>query len=82
MTEAETIGIIAGQKRLKSYDAENLRNIYAVMIKYMGEKGDVRNFWPLPTDYDKGQTKYTAEYIEERNKNARELAQKLGIFKN
>lgn len=77
LTEAETIGIIAGHQRLESYDAEKFRNIYAAMIRYMGEKGNIQSIWPLPTDYDNQVTK---EYIEERNKRAVELGKKLGII--
>lgn len=51
------------------------------MIKYMGSKGDVKNFWPLPTDNDVV-SKYTKEYLEERNKIGLEFAQKIGLFKN
>lgn len=80
LSAAETIGIIAGHQRLESYDAEKLRNIYGAMIRYMGAKGDVRTFWPLPTDYD-GEKIVTKEYIENRNKAAMEFAKKMGIFK-
>lgn len=79
LTEAETIGIIAGHQRLESYDAEKFRNIYGAIVRYMGEKKDIRTLWPLATDYDGG---YTAEYIKERNEMALKLADKLGIFKN
>ena len=77
LTEAETIGIIAGHQRLESYDAEKFRNIYAAMIRYMGEKGNIKQIWPLPTDYDNQVTK---EYIDDRNKYAIELGKKLGII--
>ena len=81
LTEAETMAIIAGHQRLESYDAEKFRNIFAAMIRYMGEKGNVKSFWPLPTDYD-GEKIVTKEYIENRNKAAMEFAKKVGIFKN
>lgn len=81
LTEAETLGIIAGHQRLESYSAENFRNIYGTIVRFMGEKKDVRTLWPLPTDYDNW-FGYTAEYIKERNDKALILADKLGIFKN
>lgn len=73
------MAIIAGHQRLESYDAEKFRNIYGLIIRYMGEKGDVKRFWQLPTDFDS--TGVTAEYLEERNSKAIELAKKLGIIK-
>lgn len=79
LSEAETIGIIAGHQRLQSYDAEKFRNIYGAMIRYMGEKGKVQSFWPLPTDYD-GVKTVSKEYLESRNKAAIEFAKKMGIF--
>ena len=45
----------------------------------MGEKGDVRKFWPLATDYD-GQRQITPEYIEHRNKIGMEIAKRLGFL--
>lgn len=81
LSEAETHGIIAGHQRLKSYSAENFRNIYGAIVRFMGEKKDVRTLWPLPTDYDNG-VEYTSEYLKERNDKALILADKLGIFKN
>lgn len=51
------------------------------MIKYMGTKGDVKNYWTLPTDYD-GVKTVTKEYLENRNKAAIEFAKKVGIFTN
>jgi hypothetical protein len=77
LSEAETIGIIAGHQILESYDAEKFRNIYGVMIKYMGEKGDVKKFWPLPTD---GLGAVTKEYLDKRNADAIEIAKQLGIM--
>jgi len=44
----------------------------------MGEKRDVKSIWQLPTDSEGFITK---EYLEERNKNAIEIAYKLGIIK-
>lgn len=79
LTEAETIGIIAGHQRLESYDAEKFRNVFDAIIKGNGAKGDVKTFWPLPTDYD-GAKAVTKEYIENRNKAAMEFAKKMGIF--
>lgn len=73
------MAIIAGHQRLESYDAEKFRNIYGAIIRYMGEKGDVKKFWQLPTDFDGNGV--TAEYLEERNSKAMELAKKLGIVK-
>ena len=79
LTEAETVGIIVGHQKVESYDAEKFRNIYGAMIRYMGEKGNVKSFWPLPTDsLNNGVTK---EYLDKRNANALKLAEKLGIFK-
>ena len=79
LTEAETMAIIAGHQRLESYDAEKFRNIYGIIIRYMGEKGDVKRFWQLPTDSDSNGV--TPEYLEERNSKAMEIARKLGIVK-
>jgi hypothetical protein len=45
----------------------------------MGEKGDVRQFWPLPTDYDNSK-QITPEYIEQRNKIGMEIAKRLGFL--
>jgi hypothetical protein len=71
------MAIIAGHQRLESYDAEKFRNIYGAIVRYMGEKGDIKKIWQLPTDTDGG---VTAEYIEERNNKAMEIAKKLGIL--
>lgn len=79
LTEAETIGIIAGHQRLQSYDAEKFRNVFDAIIKGNGAKGDVKSFWPLPTDYD-GAKAVSKEYLESRNKAAIEFAKKMGIF--
>lgn len=79
LTEAETLAIIAGHQRLESYDAEKFRNIYGAMIRYMGAKGDIKSFWPIPTDYDMDKP-VTKEYLESRNKAAIEFAKKMGIF--
>ena len=79
LTEAETIGIIAGHQRLTSYNSENYRNIYGAIIRYMGEKGSVKKFWPLPTDYD-GQKEITPEYIAKRNEIGMEIAKRIGFL--
>ena len=81
LSEAETLAIIAGHQRLESYDSEKFRNLFEVLVKHFGYKGDARNLWKLPTDYDNN-TKYTPEYLKERNEIALKLADKLGIFKN
>jgi hypothetical protein len=81
LSEAETIGIIAGHQRLMSYNRENFRNLYAPIIRYMGEKGNVKNFWPLPTDED-SKSKYTREYLDKRNKEGLEFARKIGFYTN
>lgn len=47
----------------------------------MGEKGNVKTFWPLPTDYENVK-KYSKEYLEERNKWALDYAIKTGFYKN
>jgi len=73
------MAIIAGHQRLESYDAEKFRNIYAAIIRYMGEKRDVKQIWQLPTDSEGG---VTAEYLEERNANAIEIGKRLGIIKD
>lgn len=81
LSEAEVIGIIAGHQRLQSYDAEKFRNIYGAVIRAMGEKGNVKTFWPLPTDSD-NKPKYTKEYLDKRNAAALEYAKQIGFFKN
>ena len=81
MTEAETIGIIAGHQRLESFDSEKFRNIYGLIIRQMGEKGNVKKFWELPTDYDH-ETKYTREYLDKRNAEGLEYARKIGFYTN
>lgn len=81
LSEAEVIGIIAGHQRLESYDAEKFRNIYGAVIRAMGEKGNVKKFWQLPTDYDNAQQR-TKEYLDKRNAAALEYAKKIGFFKN
>lgn len=47
----------------------------------MGEKGNVKNFWPLPTDSD-NEPKYTREYLDKRNAAGLEFARKIGFFNN
>ena len=78
LSEAETIGIIVGHQKVESYDAEKFRNIYGAIIRYMGEKGDVKKFWPLPTDFGLTVTK---EYLEKRNADALQIAKSLGLIK-
>ena len=78
LSEAETIGIIVGHQKVESYDAEKFRNIYGAIIRYMGEKGDVKKFWPLPTDFG---TVVTKEYLEKRNADALQIAKSLGLIK-
>ena len=78
LSEAETIGIIVGHQKLESYDAEKFRNIYELLLRIKGEKGNVKTFWPLPTDYEQQVTK---EYIDKRNADAMIIAENLGIFK-
>ena len=46
----------------------------------MGEKGNVKKFWPIPTDYDTDST-ITPEEIEKRNKIGLEFAKKVGFIK-
>ena len=79
LTEAETIGIIAGHQRQESYDSERLRNIYGLLASRFGVKGSIKSMWPLPTDYD---NRVTKEYIEKRNKDAMKIAEKLGLLNN
>ena len=84
LTEAETIAIIAGHQRLKSYDSENYRNIYGAMVKHFGAKQPTKTLWPLPTDYDTieaNKEKLTKEYLQERNENMIEVAKKYGFLK-
>ena len=51
MTEAETMGIIAGHQIEKSEDAANFRNLFVAMVKLWGkEKRTAEQIWPLPTD--------------------------------
>jgi len=78
LSEAETIGIIVGHQKLESYDAEKFRNIYDLMAKHFGVKGNIKTMWPLPTDYEQQVTK---EYIDKRNADAMIIAENLGIFK-
>jgi hypothetical protein len=47
----------------------------------MGEKGNVKTFWPLPTDHD-NETKFSREYLDKRNAAALEFAKKIGFFNN
>lgn len=77
--EGETMGIITGHQKIESYDAEKFRNIYGAMIRYMGEKGNVKSFWPLPTDNAGGGV--TREYLDKRNADALKIAERLGILK-
>jgi hypothetical protein len=72
------MAIIAGHQRLESYDAEKFRNIYGAIIRYMGEKRDIKQIWPLATDSEGG---VTPEYLEERNTKAMEIGKRLGIIK-
>lgn len=77
LSEAETIGIIVGHQKLDSYDAEKFRNIYGAIVRFMGEKQNVKSLWPLITD---GETAVTQEYLDDRNKRAMEVAKRLGII--
>lgn len=83
LTEAETMAIIAGHQRLESYDAEKFRNIWGAIVRYMGEKGNIKSLWPLPTDYDHilaMQKKMTPEYLEKRKEFSLEMAKKFGLL--
>lgn len=83
LSEAETIGIIAGHQRLESYDAEKFRNVFDAIIKGNGAKGNVKQYWPLPTDWDAfylRQKKMTPEYLERRKAHSLEMAKKFGLL--
>ena len=45
----------------------------------MGAKGNVKQFWPLPTDFD-NLNEITPEYIERRNEIGLEFAKRIGFL--
>lgn len=47
----------------------------------MGEKGNVKKFWPIPTDYDKTDSTITPDEIKKRNEVGLEFAKKVGFIK-